>query len=151
MESHRVTLLPGQSVLVLDPGESTGWVSATILPNKSYSLTGGTAGKNHCEIAALFSHLLPSVVVFERFNLYPGMAKTLSWNSFYPCEVIGVIRYLALKDQLPVFEQAPNIKKFAGGLQQDWKELRKSTQVTEHTKDAYLHWKYFLRNSALIV
>ena len=146
------------TVLVFDPGEHTGWCCA--MKNRYYNngngewyLKGGTADKDHRAVVELLNMYFPDIVVIERFNLYPGMAKTLSWNSFYPCEVIGVIRWWCMSNGVTLYEQAPSIKKFAGGLQADWKYLKDasvnlSTQgVTEHTKDAYLHWKYFERNT----
>ena len=144
-----------RTVLVFDPGEHTGWCCARLDDSISpeWRIVGGTAEKDHRAVAELMHRYCPDIVVFERFNLYPGMAKTLSWNSFYPCEVIGVIRYLCDKFHIFVFEQAPSIKKFSGGLQSDWKLLKDSSfglsaqGVTEHTKDAYLHWKYFERNT----
>lgn len=142
-------------ILVFDPGEHTGWCCAEYdeCGAPKWVLRGGTADKDHRCVAELFDIYNPDIVVFERFNLYPGMAKTLSWNSFYPCEVIGVIRYLCARDDIPTYEQAPSIKKFSGGLQGDWRSLKNNSVnvskqgVTEHTKDAYLHWKYFERNT----
>lgn len=132
-----------KSVLVFDPGESTGWCYR----NQEGRVTGGTCKKNHMEVAEKIQIFNPDIVVFERFNLYPQMAKSLAWNSFYPCEVIGVIRYLCDRYRIPVVEQAPSVKKYFGGFQQDWDQLKELSQgVTEHTKDAYMHLKYFERN-----
>lgn len=131
-----------KTILVFDPGESTGWVCGC----SKDLIDGGTAGKNHIEVAQLIQDFRPDLVVFERFNLYPSMAKSLAWNSFYPCEVIGVIRYLCDSLGIPCVEQAPSIKKYAGGFGADWDQLKQTHKVTEHTKDAYLHWKYYLRN-----
>ena len=132
-----------KSVLVFDPGESTGWCYR----NQEGRVTGGTCKKNHMGVAEKIQIFNPDIVVFERFNLYPQMAKSLAWNSFYPCEVIGVIRYLCDKYNIPVVEQAPSVKKYFGGFQQDWDQLKELSQgVTEHTKDAYMHLKYFERN-----
>lgn len=128
------------SILVFDPGESTGWV----LQDNTGELLGGTAKKNHLEIAGLIERYAPDVVVLETFHLYPGMAKSLSWNSFYPVEVIGVIKYLCMRLGISVVEQSPSIKRYAGGFDARWYELAKSTPTTEHTKDAYLHLKYYL-------
>ena len=138
-----------KSILALDPGEHTGWC----YQDPAGKLLGGTAGKHHTEVARLFYDLRPDIVVMERFNLYPQMAKSLAWNSFYPCEVIGVIRYLCMVREIPLVEQAPSIKKYFGGFKTDWdqlKEVSKSTKldVTEHTKDAYQHYRYFLLNGA---
>ena len=143
------------TIMCLDPGEHTGWccVRSDPMDEHTWHIRGGTADKDHLRITELLEIYYPDIVVFERFNLYPGMAKTLSWNSFYPCEVIGVIRWWCMAHDVPMYEQAPSIKKFSGGLQSDWKTLKSmsanlSTQgVTEHTKDAYLHWKYFERNT----
>ena len=92
----------------------------------------------------------PDIVVLERFNLYPQMAKSLAWNSFYPCEVIGVIRYLCDNMLIQLVEQAPGVKKYFGGFKYDWEQLKQLSEdrITEHTKDAYMHYRYFLRNGA---
>lgn len=139
-------------ILVFDPGESTGWC----LQFADGKVCGGTARKDHLEVAHLIEATLPDIVVLERFNLYPQMSKSLAWNSFYPCETIGVIKVTCMKLNIPVLEQAPSVKKFSGGFQSDWFTIGElpsylqpySKGVTEHTKDAYMHYRYFLRNGA---
>ena len=132
-----------KSILVFDPGDHTGWC----FRDRDGRVVGGTCGKHHREVAERIQVLGPDIVVLERLNLYPQMAKSLAWNSFYPCEVIGVIRYLCDSYHIPVVEQAPSVKKYFGGFQQDWDQLKNlSSDVTEHTKDAYQHLKYFERN-----
>ena len=139
-----------KSILVFDPGESTGWC----FQSPTGWICGGTAKKDHLEVANLIRVAKPEVVVLERFNLYPQMAKSLSWNSFYPCETIGVIKVVCMELNIPVIEQAPSVKKYFGGFQTDWETIgylplqleEFSKGVTEHTKDAYMHYRYFLRN-----
>ena len=133
-----------RSVLVFDPGESTGWC----FRDENHVTTGGTLPKNHLEVARAITDRLPSIVVIERFNLYPQMAKSLAWTSFYPCEVIGVIKYVCASLKIPVIEQAPSVKKYFGGYQSDWEQVKqtKGFKLTEHVKDAYQHLKYFERN-----
>lgn len=135
-----------KSILTFDPGESTGWC----YQDENGAVTGGTAKRNHAEVAQLIEKYKPDIVIFERFNLYPQMAKSLAWNSFYPCEVIGVIRYLCDHYDIPYVEQAPSVKKYFGGFKVDWEKLKLTCQheVTEHTKDAYQHYRYFLLNKA---
>lgn len=82
----------------------------------------------HTKVADIIREHTPNVVVLERFNLYPGMAKHLSWNSFYPCEVIGVIKYVSATFGIKVIEQAPGVKKFSGGLQETGKSLKRGLQ-----------------------
>ena len=133
-----------RSILVFDPGESTGWC----FRDENHVTTGGTLPKNHIEVARAITERLPSIVVIERFNLYPQMAKSLAWNSFYPCEVIGVIKYVCASMKIPVIEQAPSVKKYFGGYKSDWEQVKqtKGFKLTEHVKDAYQHLKYFERN-----
>lgn len=139
-----------KSILVFDPGESTGWCFQV----SNGLVYGGTARKNHLEVANLIRTAQPDIVVLERFNLYPQMAKSLSWNSFYPCETIGVIKVVCMEMAIPIVEQAPSIKKYFGGFQSDWETIGYlpsqlepfSKGVTEHTKDAYMHYRYFVRN-----
>lgn len=139
-----------KAILVFDPGESTGWCYQA----SNGVVYGGTARKDHLEVANLIETTLPDIVVLERFNLYPQMAKSLSWNSFYPCETIGAIKVTCMKHKITVVEQAPSVKKYFGGFQKDWDSIGMllphlqpySKGVTEHTKDAYMHYKYFLRN-----
>ncbi len=130
-----------QRVLVFDPGENTGWVYR----NDTGEVIGGTAVRNHLDVAMLFIQYAPDLVIFERFNLYPGMAQSLSWNTFYPCEVIGVIRYLCVRESIPYIEQAPSDKKYSGGLDARWADLKSRCTCTEHTKDAYLHLRFYER------
>ena len=133
------------SVLVFDPGESTGWC----FRSSEGIVTGGTCPKDHKSVADRIYTLCPDIVVMERFNLYPQKAQSLAWNSFYPCEVIGVIRFLCDSRGITLIEQAPSVKKYFGGFKEDWdrlKETCKCFSVTEHTKDAYQHLKYFERN-----
>lgn len=139
-------------VLCLDPGDHTGWLLAEYTDYDKSSvptLRCGTTYLDHVAEAELILMLSPDIVVYENFHLYPGMSKSLSWNSFYPCEVIGIVKYLCESLGIEIYQQSPSIKKYAGGLQQDWVELRKHSieKTTEHSKDAYLHWKYFERNS----
>lgn len=139
-----------RSVLTLDPGESTGWC----FRSSDGMVFGGTVSKNHLDVATLIRELNPTMVVYESFHLYPQMAKSLSWNSFYPCEVIGAIKLTCMQLDVPMLEQAPSVKKYFGGFQEDWKSIKYvpndlvpyTRGVTEHTKDAYMHLKYFERN-----
>lgn len=130
-------------IVVFDPGESTGWVAQDTTTGR---LMGGTCPKDHLKVAEILEHYKPAEVCIESFMLYPGKAQSLAWNTFYPCEVIGVIKYWCMLHNVPLIEQQPSIKKYAGGFQDDLKlmEPYPSQVITEHTRDAYLHLKYLL-------
>lgn len=130
------------SILALDPGESTGWCFLS----KNNQMKAGTARKRHAAVAGLIYDLRPDIVIYESFSLYPSMAKSLAWNSFYPCEVIGVIRYVAESLQCEIVKQAPSVKKYAGPLPSCYNPEKK----TEHSKDACQHLCYYLRQVGAI-
>lgn len=130
-----------ESILALDPGESTGWCYLNIFDQ----MKAGTAPKDHEAVMRLIQDLQPNRVVYESFNLYPGKAQKLIWNSFYPCEVIGVIKLVCQIQGIPVVVQAPPVKKYAGPLPQKFVDLSRTEKLTEHSKDACQHLCYYLR------
>lgn len=128
-------------ILVFDPGESTGWVFSD---TKTGKLEGGTSVRDHREIGNLIEKYMPDVIVYETFKLYPGLAKELAWNTFYPCEVIGVIRYFALLLNIKLVNQDAAVKKFAGITNIDYPR-----HWTVHTKDAHMHLMYYRRKNKI--
>lgn len=137
-------------VLVFDPGESTGYFYYDgplpyVFNNKPPKVELGTIGKRYADIGKIINRLNPDTVVFETFNLYPGSARSLTWSSFYPCEVIGIIKYVCIEKCIELVPQSPSVKGYSGGLDDLWKSWKrdKLEGVTEHTKDAYLHFKYY--------
>lgn len=133
------------SVLCFDPGESTGWCCR----DREGRVTGGTLPKCHTDIFVKIVECWPDVVVIESFKMYPNKAQSLAWNSFYPCEVIGVIKCTCGLHNIPWIEQAPSVKKYFGGFKDDWHQVEQTPDYkrTEHVKDAYMHLKYFERNN----
>ena len=131
------------TILCFDPGNHTGW--CCLYGDGEFD--AGTIGENHSDVGRRIYDSAPDIIVYETFNMYPGMAHHLAWNSFYPCEVIGVIKYLSTEQHIPIIGQAPSIKQFAGGLPQVYKDAIRAGkfQSTEHSKDATLHLAYYLR------
>lgn len=139
------------SVIALDPGNSTGWCLRT----GAGKLIGGTIGECHADVWKLLCRYNPDVVVFETFQMYPGKAQKLIWNTFYPCEVIGVIK---LWHALQNFEEGklvglqPSVKKFAlANSELDlWKTVERECgqPATEHMRDAVRLLRYYERHLA---
>lgn len=146
-----------KNIVCFDPGNHTGWVAQDLDTGKMEA--GTLLEETMMEgLIDIFDKLQPEIVVFETFNLYPGMSKHLAWNSFYPVEVIGQIKLLCkMRGITKVVGQAPSIKKFAGQPTRDEvADLRERCKhsnsalwglFTEHTKDAWLHLLYFGRFS----
>lgn len=135
------------SVLAIDPGETTGWV----FRHHDGAVCGGVIESSHLKIWSLLNKCTPDVVVLERFNLYPGKAAAQSYSSFYTVEVIGVVKlYCMLQnsagDPVALVLQAPGDKKFSGALDDRFKVLRAFTgDKSEHMKDAYQHLLFYER------
>lgn len=141
------------SIICIDPGESSGWYFETDSPKtnifeEKVPILNGTWGKDHLEVwngLDYLHNLYPDlIVVFETFHLYAGHANSLINNSFYTCEVIGVIKLFCMLNNLKCIGQAPSCKKYSGGLDSKWSSL---PHKSEHSKDAYLHFKYFFRKA----
>lgn len=149
------------NILCLDPGNHTGWC---LYNDSNGSIIGGTIMEQDTwrYLYVLFTELQPDMVVIESFNLYPGMAQHMAWNSFYPVEVIGAVHYLCHRYGIPYVMQKPSVKKYAGKLKPELVEAIKehsslvvkvmpgAEPFMEHTKDAILHLQYYLRNSSRV-
>lgn len=133
------------SVIALDPGNSTGWV----FREADGSLSGGTCGEDHVAVWKLLEEYRPQVVVYETFQMYPGKAQKLIWSTFYPCEVIGVIKLWATVNGAQLVGLQPSVKKFALGTTELelWKTVnRYDAPATEHLRDAVRLLRYYERN-----
>lgn len=142
------------SVLALDPGNSTGWV----FRNNDSKLIGGTVGECHKDVWNLLTEKDPDVVVFETFQMYPGKAQKLIWNTFYPCEVIGVIKVWFMLHTNPrndgrsrqLVGLQPSVKKYAlaNSELELWKTVERENNqaATEHLRDAVRLLRYYERN-----
>lgn len=127
-------------ILVLDPGNSTGW----LFRNNEGEFTGGTIVENHKEVANLIYKYKPDILIYETFQLYPNKAQKMCWNSFYPVEVIGVIKYVAGLLNIKLIGLQPSVKKFS--LAVDWSIIHSDEKITEHTKDTLRLYDYWHRN-----
>lgn len=136
------------TILTLDPGNSTGWLWCNIDDKGVYSIIGGgTIAEDHLHVAKKIYDTAPDLVIFETFHMYPGKAKSLAWNSFYPCEVIGVIKYICALMGIKTVGLSPSTKKYAGGFNNpEWIRFRQNSEYTEHTKDTWLLFQYWYRN-----
>lgn len=135
-------------VMSLDPGESTGYLVVDMEDNSYQIYAGGTLPKDHIKVFDKIREIHPDILIYETFHMYPGKAKALSWNSFYPCEVIGVIKLTAkISNIVDVVGLTPSTKKYAGGFNNPiWINFRQTHEYTEHTKDTWLLFQYWYRN-----
>ena len=149
-------MLLNRKVMALDPGNSTGWVARVPVYDKEgvvvrNVLVGGTIGEDHTEVYKLLEDFKPDILVYETFQMYRGKAQKLIWNTFYPCEVIGVIKLWAMQNSrsCKLVGLQPSVKKYAlsNSELELWKTVDRFGQpATEHLRDAVRLLRYFERN-----
>lgn len=95
--------------------------------------------------------LAASHLVVEEYRLYPGLALQQGYSTMPTCEVIGVLKYLAGRWDIPIVMQPASIKKptrartNAGG-----KQLESVLQGKGgHCADAELHGIYYILTQPL--
>lgn len=146
--------------IALDPGNSTGYCFRVTSDKEGQikrglevgKLYGGTQPEDHKRVWDLLEMLVPDVIVYETFQMYPGKAQKLIWNTFYPVEVIGVIKlWVMLHPSCKLVGLQPSVKKYA--LSNSELELWKTVNIvdgtdkaTEHTRDAVRLLRYYERN-----
>lgn len=139
-------------VVALDPGNSTGYCYRW--GEHPEQLFGGTLPENHKKVWNLLEALNPTTIVYETFQMYPGKAQKLIWNSFYPVEVIGVIKLWAMNHpECKLVGLQPSVKKFAlaNSEQELWKTVNivdGTDKATEHMRDAVRLLRYYERNKS---
>lgn len=124
-------------VLAFDPGGSTGWC----VIDSEYTLIASGEIPDWHGVKDLFNTHQPDVVVYETFQLYAWKAQSLSWNTFVPCEAIGVIKFIAEELQIPCVGQGPAERKW---FTDDRLKTFNMVPPSKHAKDAIRHALYFL-------
>lgn len=126
-----------ETVLVIDPGDRTGWARAVIedgviaevgqgvTPLRDFALTLGKRIEGY------------DTVAYETWRLHPDMAKKMVGNDFQPVQLIGIVRYLTwVHPHIRLKSLEPGCKKTGRKVMPEVlsKRLRHSTE--EHDKDA---------------
>lgn len=123
-------------ILAIDPGETTGVV---LMDTDNLGSLQGATVHLWDRIDLIIQEMVPDVLVFEAWRLYPHMAKIMIGNEFLPVQVIGVLRYLAEKHHIPVVLQTAAQAK---GIKPS--EIPQSISGP-HLRDAWCHAEYYRR------
>ena len=112
-------------LLTFDPGETTGWCFLA-----DGDIVGGSFPEWR-DVHSLVVEHEPEMVVYESFHLRQNAAYRLIGSSFPTCQVIGVIKYVALEAGLPIDSQPPAMRT---GI-----VLVRVPGFNEHARDALRH------------
>lgn len=130
---------PPDRMLVLDPGDTTGW---------SLFVGGirGDSGQIVSSLDALTSLIdiiEPTLVVYERYVLYPWASEAQTFSDFPTVRLIGALELLCHQRGLATMSQtAQQAKGFVGD--ERLKELHIYNTNQRHANDATRHGVYAL-------
>ena len=96
-------------VLVVDPGETTGYVVAEA-DGLDYDIKISGQFPHWRMLETLITYWIPDVIVYEAFYLSPQIAKYKTRSTMPTVEVIGVLKYLAWKCTTSLVAQSPSAK-----------------------------------------
>jgi hypothetical protein len=119
-------------IMSFDPGNTTG----VILYDSTTKTCVGRDLTTHGEVYSSILKYTPKIVIYETFHLFPSKVRSLAWNTFYPCEVIGVIKLAVAEITAELRTQPPSIKPYS--------TLEGCPKGSKHVKDAYRHLWYYL-------
>ena len=134
-------------ILSFDPGGTTGWAcmnfdefNVPIGPDAAKIVGAVGEVTDLLELETIIDQHKPDAIVYEEFKLYPWKAKHKFWSTFPEVEVIGALKYIAIKRNIPFFAQGANTKKFW-----DDKKLKQCNVwegLSPHERDAIRHGFY---------
>ena len=125
-------------VLAFDPGETTGWALVDSETENRTFLSGEFPAFSWA--AKLVNGYEPDVAVVEAFRLYPSRAKAQSWSTFPAVEVIGVIKFVCQKANVPIVFQNASLAKSI------WVDCDQGA-INKHAYDALRHALIWLRRN----
>lgn len=146
-------------ILAVDPGITTGyafteWDMSNKLPMEVPFYTKlpedkikRYQGKYHRDFENLMLKYNPDVIVMENFRIYPSKAKSLIGDEMETSQVIGIVKYIAHKKQVPVILQMASQAKKAFPREKLERLGINPSQNDEvrHSGDAVKHLLYFIQ------
>jgi hypothetical protein len=133
-----------KEILAIDPGKHMGWARFIDGIMKEF-------GTQHDE-GEIYPWLIkqtPNLFVVEDYKIrdkeHGGFDH--QWQSVFPAQVIGAVRFYALIRGIPVAMQQPTIKRAAAPMVYGKPYEKK---VNKHHLDAFLHGAYYIKKNGLV-
>lgn len=87
-----------QLVIAFDPGDAhTGYAEANVFPRRIEIVRSQTLTREEA-IQKLEGFQVADIIIIERYQLYPWLARQQGFSEFDTPQLIGVLRYLADKN-----------------------------------------------------
>ena len=133
------------TLLTLDPGETTGYA---LWDMKEGTLLKSGQIRTWPEVEWLsfqsqFNNFLPTIVVFESYQVYEWKTEDHTWSQIPTVQTIGMLKFLCLQHSIPFYSQTAQIAKgFCSDEKlEQWGFWKKGER---HARDAIRHGVYFL-------
>lgn len=126
-----------ERVLIVDPGDRTGYARAVIEDGEITEVGQGVSPLKDFALALGKRFDTYDTVAYETWRLRPDMAKKMVGNDFQPVQLVGVIRFLAWQHpKVKLVSLAPNVKSTGRKVMPDVLRSRLEHSTEEHDKDA---------------
>jgi len=125
-----------KTVMGIDPGETTGICTFNVFEDLSYRVGIQATVEDYHNIDNMMDSQGVDLIIMEDFRLYRHMARRMINNSFVPVQVIGAVKYMAEKRNIPVVLQMAAVTKFITAV---------GTTNNPHIQSAYKHTIAYLK------
>lgn len=128
-----------ERVLVIDPGDRTGWVRCVI---EDGVIDPASVVQGVHPLKDFAMKLAQSVgdyqhVVYETWRLRPDMAKPMVGNDFQPVQLVGMVRLLCWQHpEVRLHSLGPSVKSTGRKVMPDFLRERLQHSSEEHDRDA---------------
>lgn len=138
-----------ERVLVIDPGDRTGWARTVIEDDEIIEVSNGVSNLKDFALKLYEVAGDYDTIVYETWRLRPDMAKKMVGNDFQPVQLIGMIRLMAWVHGTKLKSLAPSVKSTGRKVMPSILSDRLSYSSEEHDKDAldllsYYWWEKYV-------
>ena len=141
---------PPESLLSIDPGETTGWamfIAGTLYESGQVGCETFNEATATVESHGKFFHQLivessPSIVVVEDYRIYAQKTNFHTWNALHTPRLIGAMQVLCAIHDIPLTLQMASSKQFC--TNEKLKKWGFYSQANRHAMDAVRHGCYWL-------
>lgn len=130
-------------IIGFDPGKLTGVAIYDETKHDFVELKQIPIDKSY-QVIDTITTVQPSIIIAEKFVLYPWRAKMQSWGDLPAVQIIGVIKTVCDHLGIPLKFQYANQRKYVPQTIINNTSMRELGKKKEHARDAALHVLYYV-------